>query len=72
MKEVELKWNVEEELWWLSKEEMLNRFVEVLVKIFKETLWPGKKQIFNITLLITSVVNNSVNFAFFNLVNNII
>ena len=52
MKEVELKWNVEEELWWLSKEEMLSRFVEVLVKIFKETLWPGKKRIFNITLLI--------------------
>ena len=52
MKEVELKWNVEEELWWLSKEEMLSRFVEVLVKMFKETLWPGKKRIFNITLLI--------------------
>ena len=31
---------------------MLSRFVEVLVKIFKETLWPGKKRIFNITLLI--------------------
>jgi hypothetical protein len=47
-----MNYNVEEELWWLSKEEMLNRFVSVLVKIFKETLWPGKKRIFNITLLI--------------------
>jgi len=52
MKEVELKWNVEEELWWMEKEEMLAKFVEVLVKIFKETLWPGKKRIFNIILLI--------------------
>ena len=47
-----MNYNVEENIWWLSKEEMLSRFVEVLVKIFKETLWPGKKRIFNITLLI--------------------
>ena len=52
MKEVELKWNVEEELWWLEKEEMLDRFVFVLVKIFKETVRADKKRIFNITLLI--------------------
>ena len=47
-----MKYDAEEDLWWISKEEMLGRFVEVLVKIFKETLWPGKKRIFNITLLI--------------------
>ncbi len=47
-----MKYDAEEDLWWLEKEEMLGRFVEVLVKIFKETLRPGKKRIFNITLLI--------------------
>lgn len=52
MKEVELKWNVEEELWWVGKNDMLAKFIEVLVRIFKDTLWPGKKRIFNITLLI--------------------
>ena len=49
---MKIKWDEKEELWWLEKEEMLSRFVSVLVKIFKETLWPGKKRIFNITLLI--------------------
>ena len=47
-----MNYNVEEDIWWTEKEEMLSRFVEVLVKIFKEMLWPGKKRIFNITLLI--------------------
>jgi len=47
-----MNYNVEVGIWWMEKEEMLNRFIEVLVKIFKETLWPGKKRIFNITLLI--------------------
>jgi hypothetical protein len=47
-----MKYDAEEDLWWISKEEMLDRFVEMLIKIFKETLWPGKKRIFNITLLI--------------------
>ena len=47
-----MNYNVEEDIWWMEKEEMLSRFVEVLVKIFKETLWPEKKRIFNITLLI--------------------
>ena len=48
----ELRYDREEDIWWMEKEEMLAKFVEVLVKIFKETLWPGKKRIFNITLLI--------------------
>lgn len=48
----ELRYDIEENIWWMKKEEMLAKFVEVLVKIFKETLWPGKKRIFNITLLI--------------------
>ena len=47
-----MNYNVEEDIWWIEKEEMLAKFVEVLVRIFKETLWPGKKRIFNITLLI--------------------
>ena len=47
-----MNYNVEEDIWWLSKEEMSNRFVEVLVKIFEETLRPDKKRIFNVTLLI--------------------
>lgn len=47
-----MNYNVEVGIWWMEKEEMLSRFIEVLVKIFKETLWPGKKRIFNITLLI--------------------
>lgn len=47
-----MKYNAEEDLWWVSKEEMLGRFVEVLVKIFKETVRADKKRIFNITLLI--------------------
>ena len=47
-----IKYDIEEDVWWLEKEEMLEKFVSVLVKIFKETLWPEKKRIFNITLLI--------------------
>jgi len=47
-----MNYNVEEDIWWMEREEILSRFVEVLVKIFKETLWPGKKRIFNIILLI--------------------
>ena len=47
-----LRYDREEDIWWMEKEEMLSRFVEVLVKIFKDTLWPGKKRIFNITFLI--------------------
>lgn len=47
-----MNYNVEEDIWWMEKEGMLSRFVEVLVKIFKETLWPEKKRIFNIILLI--------------------
>ena len=49
---VQLKWNKKEELRWLEKNDMLAKFVEVLVNIFKETLRPDKKRIFNITLLI--------------------
>ena len=48
----ELRYDIEENIWWMKKEEMLAKFVEVLVKIFRETLWPGKKRIFNITFLI--------------------
>ena len=47
-----MNYNVEEDIWWLEKEEMLDRFVSVLVKIFKETIGADKKRIFNITLLI--------------------
>ena len=49
---VQLKWNKKEELRWLEKNDMLAKFVEVLVNIFKETLRPDKKRIFNITLRI--------------------
>ena len=49
---MKLRWDEKEELWWLEKEEMLDRFVSVLVKIFKGTLKPDKKRIFNINLLI--------------------
>lgn len=48
----ELRYDREEDIWWIEKEEMLNQFVSALVKIFKETLRPDKKRIFNITLLI--------------------
>ena len=47
-----LRYDREEDIWWVDKNDMLAKFVEVLVKIFKEMLWPGKKRIFNITLLI--------------------
>jgi hypothetical protein len=47
-----LRYDREEDIWWVGKNDMLAKFDEVLVKIFKETLWPGKKRIFNITLLI--------------------
>ena len=47
-----MNYNVEEDIWWMEKDEMLSRFVEVLVKIFRETLREGKKRIFNLTLLI--------------------
>ena len=47
-----LRYDREEDIWWVDKNDMLAKFVEVLVKIFKETLWPEKKRIFNITLLI--------------------
>ena len=47
-----VNYNKEEDIWWVWKNDMLTRFVEVLVKIFKETLRPDKKRVFNITLLI--------------------
>jgi hypothetical protein len=47
-----MNYNVEEDIWWVWKNDMLAKFVEVLVRIFKETLKPDKKRIFNITLLI--------------------
>ena len=47
-----LRYDREEDIWWVWKNDMLAKFVEVLVRIFEETLWPGKKRIFNITLLI--------------------
>ena len=47
-----MKYDEKEDLWWMDKDEMLTKFVSVLIQIFKETLWPGKKRIFNITLLI--------------------
>jgi hypothetical protein len=47
-----VNYNREEDIWWVWKNDMLTRFVEVLVKIFKETLRPDMKRIFNITLLI--------------------
>jgi hypothetical protein len=49
---MKLKWDEKENIWWLEKDEMLNRFVSVLVKIFKETIRADRKRIFNITLLI--------------------
>ena len=46
-----MEYNKIEDLWWMSKEEMLSKFVEVLSKIFKDTV--GKrKRVFNIELLI--------------------
>ena len=48
----ELGYDREEDIWWVWKNDMLAKFVEVLVRIFKETLRPDKKRIFNITLLI--------------------
>ena len=47
-----LRYDRGEDIWWLKKEDMLEKFISVIVKIFKETLWPEKKRIFNITLLI--------------------
>ena len=47
-----LRYDREEDIWWVWKNDMLAKFVEVLVRIFKETLKPDKKRIFNITLLI--------------------
>ena len=47
-----VNYNREEDIWWVWKNYMLAKFVEVLVRIFKETLRPDKKRIFNITLLI--------------------
>ena len=47
-----MNYNIEEDIWWVWKNDMLAKFVEVLVRIFKETLRPDKKRIFNITLLI--------------------
>ena len=47
-----LRYDREEDIWWVWKNDMLAKFVKVLVKIFKETLKPDKKRIFNITLLI--------------------
>ena len=47
-----VNYNREEDIWWVWKNDMLAKFVEVLVRIFKETLRPDKKRSFNITLLI--------------------
>lgn len=30
---MKLKWDEKENIWWLEKEEMLSRFVEVLLRI---------------------------------------
>lgn len=49
---MKIKWDGKEQLWWIGKNEMFTKFVEVLVKVFKETLRPDKKRIFNLTLLI--------------------
>ena len=46
------KYDEKEGLWWIEQADMEDKFVEVLVRIFKETLRPDKKRIFNITLLI--------------------
>ena len=46
-----IKYDIEEDVWWLEKKEMLKKFVSVLVKIFRKTLGP-EKRIFNIPLLI--------------------
>jgi hypothetical protein len=47
-----LRYDREEDIWWVWKNDMLAKFVEVLVRLFVETLKPDKKRIFNITLLI--------------------
>lgn len=47
-----LRYNREKDIWWVWKNDMLAKFVEVLVRIFKETIRADKKRIFNITLLI--------------------
>ena len=46
-----IKYDIVVGVWWLEREEMLKKFVSVLVKIFRKTLGP-EKRIFNIPLLI--------------------
>lgn len=48
---MKIKYDMEEDVWWLERKEMSRKFVSVLVKIFRKTLKP-ERRIFNIPLLI--------------------
>jgi hypothetical protein len=46
------KYDEKKDLWWIEQADMEDKLVDALVRIFKETLRPGRKRIFNLTLLI--------------------
>lgn len=47
-----LKWEETEKLWYINEEDWIPLIVGILVKIFEETLYPGKTNFFNIYALI--------------------